>query len=46
MGNSKMAIKDALLTEYDHEIATTRKLLERLPDEKLAWKSSTPAVAQ
>lgn len=33
-----MAVKDALLTEYDHEIATTRKLLERVPDEKLAWK--------
>jgi uncharacterized damage-inducible protein DinB len=33
-----MAIKDALLAEYDHEVATTRKLLERLPDEKLAWK--------
>ena len=33
-----MPIKDALLTEYDHEIATTRRLLERLPDEKLDWK--------
>jgi uncharacterized damage-inducible protein DinB len=32
------AIKDGLLAEYDHEIATTRKLLERLPDDKLAWK--------
>jgi uncharacterized damage-inducible protein DinB len=33
-----MPIKDALLTEYDHEMATTRRLLERLPDDKLAWK--------
>ena len=33
-----MAIKDGLLAEYDHEIATTRKLLERLPDDKLSWK--------
>ena len=33
-----MAIKDGLLAEFDHEIATTRKLLDRLPDEKLAWK--------
>ena len=33
-----MAIKDALLAEYDHEVATTRKLLERLPDDRLAWK--------
>jgi uncharacterized damage-inducible protein DinB len=31
-------IKDALLAEFDHEIATTRKLLERLPDDKLTWK--------
>lgn len=33
-----MAIKDALLAEFDHEMGTTRKLLERLPDEKLSWK--------
>jgi uncharacterized damage-inducible protein DinB len=33
-----MALKDALLAEYDHEMGTTRKLLERLPDDKLAWQ--------
>ena len=33
-----MAIKDALLPELDHEAATTRKLLERLPADKLAWQ--------
>jgi uncharacterized damage-inducible protein DinB len=33
-----MAIADALLPEYDHEIATTRTLLERVPDGKPAWK--------
>jgi uncharacterized damage-inducible protein DinB len=33
-----MAIKEALLAEYDHEMGTTRKLLERVPDDKLAWK--------
>ena len=33
-----MAIKEAFLSEYDHEMATTRKLLERLPDEALGWK--------
>jgi len=32
-----MAIADALLPEYDHEIATTRTLLERVPA-KPAWK--------
>jgi uncharacterized damage-inducible protein DinB len=31
--------RDALLAEFDHEIATTRKLLERLPENEtgLAW---------
>ena len=33
-----MAIADALLPEYDHEIATTRTLLERVPAGKPAWK--------
>src|SRR5580765_1135429 len=33
-----MAIKDALLAEYDHEMGTTRRLLERIPDDKLDWK--------
>lgn len=35
-----MAIKEALLAEFDHEMATARKLLERLPDDaaRLAWR--------
>jgi uncharacterized damage-inducible protein DinB len=33
-----MAIKDAVLTEFDQEMARTRKCLERVPDDKLAWK--------
>jgi uncharacterized damage-inducible protein DinB len=33
-----MAIKDALLADYDHEMGTTRRLIERLPDDKLSWK--------
>lgn len=33
-----MAIVDALLPEFDHEMTTTRKLLERVPEDKLAWK--------
>jgi uncharacterized damage-inducible protein DinB len=33
-----MAVKEALLAEYDHEMGTTRRLLERLPDDKLTWK--------
>jgi uncharacterized damage-inducible protein DinB len=31
-------LKDGLLAEYDHEIATTRKLIERVPKDRLAWK--------
>src|SRR4029079_6609071 len=34
----RMRLKDGLLVEFDHEIGTTRKLLERLPDDKLSWK--------
>jgi uncharacterized damage-inducible protein DinB len=33
-----MAIADMLLPEFDHEMATTRRLLERVPDDKLGWK--------
>ncbi len=33
-----MALVDALLPEFDHEMATTRKLLERLPEQHLGWK--------
>ena len=33
-----MAINQALLPEFDHEMANTRKTLERVPDDKLGWK--------
>jgi uncharacterized damage-inducible protein DinB len=33
-----MAIADALVPEFDHEMVTTRKLLERVPEEKFDWK--------
>lgn len=33
-----MAFTDALLPEFDREMGTTRKLLERLPDEHLGWR--------
>lgn len=32
-----MAIKDSLLPEFDHEMGTTRRLLERVPDADLTW---------
>jgi uncharacterized damage-inducible protein DinB len=33
-----MPMVDALLPEFDHEMTTTRKLLERVPEEKIDWK--------
>jgi uncharacterized damage-inducible protein DinB len=33
-----MAIKDALLPEFDHEMGTTRRLLERTPEAEFGWK--------
>lgn len=33
-----MAINQALLPEFDNEMANTRKSLERVPEDKLAWK--------
>jgi len=33
-----MSIGQSLLPEFDMEMASTRKVLERLPDEKLDWK--------
>ena len=33
-----MAISDALLPEFDHEMANTRKTLERVPEGKFDWK--------
>ena len=33
-----MAIADALIAELEQEAATTRRVLERVPADKLAWK--------
>ena len=33
-----MAISDALLPEFDHEMANTRKTLERVPEDKFDWQ--------
>jgi uncharacterized damage-inducible protein DinB len=40
-----MAIIDALLPEYDHEVTTTRKLLERVPDGKFDWKPHAKSMS-
>ena len=33
-----MAITDALLPEFDYEMATTRRLLDRVPEARFSWK--------
>jgi uncharacterized damage-inducible protein DinB len=33
-----MTISQVLATEFEHEAATTRRHLERLPDDKLGWR--------
>src|ERR1700759_26587 len=35
---SYMPIRDSFLPEFDHEMANTRKTLERVPDDKWDWK--------
>jgi len=41
----RMAIKDGLLADFDHEMSTTRKLLERVPEDKLAWKPHAKSMS-
>ena len=33
-----MSIAESLLPEYDHELATTRRILERVPESEFDWK--------
>jgi uncharacterized damage-inducible protein DinB len=33
-----MKLADSLLMEFDQEAETTRRVLERIPDDKLTWK--------
>ena len=33
-----MGIAESLLPEFDHEMTVTRKLLERVPEDKLDWQ--------
>lgn len=40
-----MALIDALLPEFDHEMATTRKLLERVPEERFDWKPHVKSMS-
>jgi len=33
-----MALNEAMLAEFDQEMVSTRKTLERIPEDKLTWK--------
>lgn len=34
-----MSIAESILPEFDQEMTSTRKVLERIPDDKLEWKA-------
>lgn len=34
-----MSLSQSLLPEFDHEMANTRRVLERIPEDKLNWKA-------
>jgi uncharacterized damage-inducible protein DinB len=40
-----MAIRDSFLPEFEHEMATTRKTLERVPEDKTTWKPHDTSMA-
>jgi len=40
-----MAIAESILPEFDHETATTRTLLERVPQDKAEWKPHEKSMA-
>lgn len=40
-----MGLSQALLPEFDHEMANTRKVLERIPDGNLDWKPHEKSMA-
>ena len=44
-GGITMAISQALLGEFDHEMANTRKSLERVPDDKFDWKPHAKSMS-
>lgn len=40
-----MSISESLLPEFDHEMATTRTLLERVPEDRATWQPHTKSTA-
>jgi uncharacterized damage-inducible protein DinB len=40
-----MSISKMILPEFEHEMANTRKTLERVPDDKFAWKPHAKSMS-
>jgi len=40
-----MPMVDAMLPEFDHEMSVTRKLLERVPEDKADWKPHAKSMS-
>ena len=40
-----MSIAQGLLPEYDHELATTRRVLERVPEAEFDWRPHTKSMS-
>jgi len=40
-----MSIGQSMLAEFDHEMASTRTVLERIPEDKLEWKPDPKSMA-
>lgn len=40
-----MPIAESLLPEYDHELATTRRVLERVPEAEFGWKPHAKSMS-
>lgn len=40
-----MKLSESLLPEFDHEMANTRKTLERVPEDKFDWKPHEKSMA-
>jgi uncharacterized damage-inducible protein DinB len=40
-----MPMSDELLAEFDHEMATSRTVLSRIPDERFGWKPHPKSLA-
>ena len=40
-----MSLSQALLPELDHEMASTRRALERVPEDRFAWRPHAKSMS-